>query len=234
MKKNFRFYTIIWAILLISFNAVIFFAHPVFSGYEIHYDGRFWIAWAFILVAFIGNLACSCIAFQAKNLQKAFYNISLVTISYSGAILLLILGFIAMLIPNFPAWITAAVCILILAFHSITIVKTAWAVDAVNAVDEKVKTQTQFIRTATSDAETLMNRAKSLEAKAQCKKVYEALRYSDPVSSEALSAVEVKITAKINELAIVINEDHSEQAVNITNEIIFLLSERNSKYKKLK
>ena len=37
----------------------------------------------------------------------------------------------------------------------------------------------------TADADSLLSRAKSEPVKAACKKVFEALRYSDPVSASA-------------------------------------------------
>ena len=52
MKKKFKFYALIWAILLVAFNAVVLFARPAIPGYE-KYDATFWIAWAFIIVALI-------------------------------------------------------------------------------------------------------------------------------------------------------------------------------------
>lgn len=64
MKKNFKFFALIWAILLAVFNLVVFLIRPVLPGYEINYDARFWIAWGFIIAAFIGNLVCAYIAFK--------------------------------------------------------------------------------------------------------------------------------------------------------------------------
>ena len=78
MKKNVKYYVLIWLILLAVFNLVVFLVRPIIPGYVIEYDGRFWIAWAFIIAAFIGNLICAYIAFKAENLQKMFYNFPLI------------------------------------------------------------------------------------------------------------------------------------------------------------
>ena len=52
----------------------------------------------------------------------------------------------------------------------------------------------------TADADSLLSRAKSEPVKAACKKVFEALRYSDPVSAYGLVDVEERIKAEFDVL----------------------------------
>lgn len=155
MKKNFKFYALIWAILLAVWCAVVFLVRPIIPGYVINYDARFWIAFVFIVAAFIGNLACAYFAFKAENLKKMFYNLPLIAVSWSALIAMLVIGCILMLIPNCPAWIAAIVCIIVLAFNAIAVIKAVWAADTVNKVDEKVKAQTSYIKNLTVDAESM-------------------------------------------------------------------------------
>lgn len=234
MKKNFRSYALIWAIMLAAFNAVVFLVRPVIPGYVVNYDARFWIAWGFILAAFIGNLVCAYFAFKAQSLKKLFYNLPLITVSYAGLIVMLVLGGALMLIPGCPAWIAAAACFTVLAGNAAAIIKVGWAADAVNAVDEKIKAQTAFIKTATLNAQNIANRAKSPAISAACQRVYEALRYSDPMSSDALSAEEAKIAAKIEELAAAVNNADEETAGATADETVLLIKERNNKCRLLK
>ena len=196
MKKNFKSYAIIWAVLLAVFNIVVFLARPVIPGYVVSYDVRFWIAWVFIIASFAANLLCANKAFKAENLEKLFYKVPLITVSYTGLIAMLVLGGALMLIPNCPVWIAAVVCAVAAAFTAIAVVKADWAGDAVGEVHEKVNTQTQFIKLLTVEAETLMSKAKTPEAQAAAKKVYEAVRYSDPMSSDALTAIEAELSEK--------------------------------------
>ncbi len=234
MKKNFKLYALIWAILLVAFNAVVFLVRPVIPGFVVQYDARFWVAWAFIFAAFIGNLVCAYFAFQAQNLTKLFYNLPLITVSRSALICMLIAGAGLLLIPNCPAWIAAVVCILILAFNAIAVVKAAWASDTVEKIDQKVKTQTFFIRSLTADAESLISRAANEEVKTACKKVYEAVRYSDPMSSDALAAIESQITLKFAALSEAASAGDAEKTKVLADEMIILVGDRNNKCKLLK
>ena len=234
MKKNFKFYALIWAILLAVWCAVVFLARPIIPRYVINYDARFWLAFVFIVVAFIGNLVCAYLAFKAENIKKMFLNLPLITVSWSALIAMLIVGSVLMLIPNCPAWIAAVVCIIILAFNAIAVIKGGWAADAVSKVDERVTAQTSFIKNLIVDTESILSRAKSDAVKAECKKVYEAVRYSDPMSNEALSAIEAKITVKVDEFSSVVNSDDAEKAKEIADEIVILVADINKRCKNLK
>ena len=234
MNKNFKAYALIWGIMLIVFNAVVFLVRPIIPGFDVHYDGRFWIVWAVIIVSFVGNLGCAYRAFRSRNAQITFYNIPLITISCSGVILMLVLSAILMLIPSFPSWAAATVCVLILAFNFIAVIKASWAAETVSAIDEKVKTRTQFVKTETIEAETLMNRAKNTTTKAQCKKVYEVLRYSEPMSSDAVASVEAQISAKMREFAGAVDSEDCEHLQLLADELTVLVKERNARCRALK
>ena len=234
MKKGFKFYLAAWAILLAVWCAVVFLVRPILPEYTINYDARFWIAWGFILFAFIGNLICANIAFRAENLKKMFYNLPLVTISWTALICMLVAGSALMLIPGCPAWVAAVVCAIILAFNAISVIKVAAAASIVDQVDEKIKTKTSFIRSMTVEAERIMARANSDEVKAECKKVYEAIRYSDPMSNPELAGIEAKITVKVDEFSSAVSTDNAETAKEIADEIVILVGDRNKKIKGVK
>lgn len=233
MKKNFKMYAILWAILLVLFNAVVFLIRPVLPGQGIIYDATFWVAWGFIIAAFAGNLFCAYRAFQANNPQKLFYNLPLITISRSGLITMTVLGAALMLIPKCPAWIAAVICVIVLGFTAVAVVKASLAADVVSDVDEKVKTQTLFVKALTVDAESLLARAVAPEAKETCKKVYEAVRYSDPMSNNALAGVESQITLKFNEFSAAVT-DGAENIAALADDLVVLIGDRNNKCKLLK
>lgn len=232
MKKNFKFYFILWLILLAAFNAGIFLVRPVIPGYVLNDGAGFWTAWAFIMAAFAGNLVCAYFAFKAQNLKKLFYNLPLITVSYAGLIVMLVLGGALMLIPGCPAWIAAVVCLIAAAVTAAAVVRADWAGKAAGAVEEKVKTQTQLIKLLTVNAETLLAKAKTPDEKAAAKKVYEALRYSDPVSSEALSAIEAELTEKFKAFENAANA--GQGAAEAAQSLLETLSERNGKCKAMK
>ena len=80
----------------------------------------------------------------------------------------------------------------------------------------------------------MISRAKSENIKVECKKVYEAVRYSDPMSSAALASIESDITIKFSKLSEAVVSEDSEVAVTLADEIIILLGDRNKKCRLLK
>ncbi len=232
MKKNFKFYVIAWAALLVLFN-VIAFISVGWEGQE-KYTPSFWIGYSFITVSFIGQFIFAYIAFKADTAKKVFYNISVFQTSYTGLIVSFAVGGLCMLISPLPYWIGAIVCMCVLALNIFAAVKPVAAVAEIERIDEKIKTQTFFIRSLTVDAETLMEQANSPAVRAECNKVYEAIRYSDPMSHDALASVETQITLKFEEFSGIVQTGDIENVVTAAKELVVLVENRNKKCKLLK
>ena len=232
MKKIFKSYFVIWAILLVVFNLIAFLS-PGWAAYE-KYSGSFWVGYVFVMLSFAGQLACAYKAFDADNAKKLFYGLPLFRISYTGLILSFIFGGLSMILSPIPYWIGAIVAVAVLALTAIAVVKANLAAELVMEVEEKVKAKTIFIKSLTADADSLQAHAKSDEAKAACKKVYEAVRYSDPMSHEALGAVENEISVKFSEFSKAIISNETEAVAALADEMIVLIGNRNTKCKVLK
>lgn len=232
MKKVFKFYSAVWAILLALFN-VISFVSVGWVGIP-KYTLSFWIGYVFITLSFIGQIVCAYFALKDEDIKKTFYNISLISTSYTGLILSFIFGGLCMIISPLPYWVGIILCAIVLGFNVIAVVKATAAIDIVSGIDEKVKESTLFIKSLTVDAENLISRAKSENIKAECKKVYEAVRYSDPISNGFLTSIESDITIKFSKLSDAVVSEDSEAVVILADEIIILLGDRNKKCKLLK
>ena len=113
MKKSiFPKYVIIWLIMLAIFNVICFVVPSTIDGGYIR-TGSFWVGYIFISLAFLGQLICAWIALKSDSVSKLFYNIPLITISYTGLILMLIVGSLFMIIPALPVWLGIILCLLI-------------------------------------------------------------------------------------------------------------------------
>lgn len=231
MNKKFKYYAIIWAILLAVFNVICFVTPSEAAGMS-KFGGAFWSGYIFITLAFIGQLVCAYMAFKADSLKKLFYNLPIITISYTGLILTIIFGALCMAIPNLPNWAGIIVCLLVLAFTAIAVIKAKAASDVVENVDNKVKAQTLFVKSLTVDADSLLSHATTPAAKDACKKVYEALRYSDPMSSEALGEAEAELAEKYKSFEAAVNAD--QNISDAAGSLLETLAKRNRMCKLLK
>lgn len=232
MKKRFSFYAISWAVLLALFN-VIAFVSPGWIWFE-KYDAAFWIGYAFITATFLGQLVCAWFALKEESASKLFYKVSLITTSYTGLVITFVIGGLCVLISPLPYWVGVIACSIVLAANILAVIKAAAAIDEVQKIDEKIKEQTAFVKMLTVDAESLISRAKSETVKAECMKVYEAIRFSDPMSNNALFSIESAITTKFSNLSLAVASDNFDSATEFANELVILIGERNKKCKLLK
>lgn len=233
MKKYFKYYGICWAIAFVVFNVITFVAANETIGLAA-VSSSFWVGYEFITLAFIGNLVCSLLFFKEEDKGKVLLNIPIINLAYSALIVSLIIGTVSMAVPQIPYWVGVIVDVLVLAFYVIAIVKASAAADIVNDVRQKIKAQTFFIKSLTVDADSLMARAKSDEMKAETRKVYEAIRYSDPMSNDALVNIENQIQNEFNAFADAVKNDDIALAKSSANELVVLVNDRNNKCKLLK
>lgn len=233
MKKTFNYYGICWLIALAVFNVIAFVTPNEIAGVS-KFNGAFWAGYIFITIAFVGQLGCAYKAFKAEKLKKMFYNIPLISVSYTGLIAMLVVGTICMAVPFIPYWIGIIFCLLVLAFSAISVIKATVAADTVSEIDEKIKAQTQFIKLLTADAEHLMVSSKTAELKAEAKKVYEAIRYSDSMSNDALFDIEGQIQSEFTFFSQAIKSEDLDLAKSVSGELLNLIDGRNKKCKVLK
>ena len=226
MKKARNYYLIIWAICLALFNIIVFVVPN-----ENREADNFWIGYALITASLVGNLICSFVALNTKSNAKAFYNIPLITISVVGIVVSTIAGAIFMAVPGIETWVGVITLFVILAVVAIAALTAKSAADIVSDIDDKIKKQTSFIKGITLDAEMLMASATTPEIKAEIKKVYEAFRFSDPMSSDALNDVEDRIQNQFNLLSEVVIREDEAKVSQIAKDLLSLIDYRNKKCK---
>lgn len=233
MKKSFKFFFIVWALAVLLFNAITFIVPNNVLGVTRFDKPIFWISYALVMVTFIGQIIVSLIYSRRDTAEKKFLGLTLLRESIIAVLISLIVGAVFMTLPILPTWIAAIVCLLVLAYHLFTAIKITAAINYVEYVGEKVKAQTELIRTLTTDASTLSAKAKTTETKAIANKVYETIRYSDPMSNDSLSKDDADIQIKYNELkdSIVNNKENIKE---LADELFILLKDRNAKCKALK
>ena len=227
MTKTMKAYASVWVICFALFSAISFLT-------PIERSGGFWVGYIFTTIAFLGQFGCTYKAFKAENLKKCFYSVPIITISYTGLMVMLVVGSVCMAIPDLPNWLGVIVCLVVLGVTAIAVISAGTAGSLIDHLDEKAEEKASFIRTLTIDAENLMNRANAPMLKNQCKKVFEAVKYSDPMSSKELSDVEQRIQEEFDVLTDAVIADDLDCTESAAKEILVLLADRNKKCKAFK
>ena len=231
MKRSFKFYIVFWSVLVAVFN-VIAFVSTGWVGQE-KYTPAFWCGYIFIMLAFVVNLIYATMALYSNDVKKIFYNIAFFRGSYAGLILAFVTGGLFMLIPVMPYWVCILIAVIVAGGNTISLIKAKTAATIVAEVDEKVVTSTQFIKILTADAQSLVTAAKTNEARELAQRVYEAARYSDPVSTDALAGVEQQIESALAAFTTAILTNAEDPAA-AAETLLYLINNRNEKCKVLK
>lgn len=230
-KRALGYFTLSWIIFLALFNIIVFVTPQTVNTNK--FSDIFWVGYIFITVEFVLQFICTAAALP-KKMDKVFYKLPIISISYVCLILMLIVGTVFMIIPWMPVWLGIIICFVLLAANLIALLAAGFAAGAVAGIDKQVKKKTFFVKSLTVDAENLMNSAKSAELKAVAKKVYEAVRYSDPMSDVALMDTEDRIQKIFGEFAEAINNEDAEMAASVSRELLSQIDLRNKKCKMLK
>lgn len=201
--------------------------------YSNRYDLTFLIG---MLIVFVGTIIAAAFVLTLKvdTKEKMFLTVSQFKTAYIVTVLSLILAGIYLFVGIVPDWMVYIAVVLVYGFAIISIIKAKAAVTVVGGIDQKIKVQTFFIKSLTVDAEHLINTAKTAELKTLSKKVYEAVRYSDPMSNAVLVEVEDKIQNGFVDFENAINTEDFELASSTADELLSLIDIRNKKCKLLK
>lgn len=233
MRKYFQYFLIVWAIAFAIFNVIVWVIPNELYGYS-KTAGSFWAGYIFIDLAFAGMLVCGYLASKAENKEKLFLNMPLLTVSYTGLIIMLIAGSVCMAVPGIPNWLGLIICLLILGASAIAIVSAKAAAEMVEGTGESIAAKTAFIKRLTVDAQNLMESSKTGTAMDETKKVFEAVRYSDPMSCFALEGTDCQIKTKYDAFANAVRNGNDEEIIMLSEELRLLIKDRNRKCKLMK
>lgn len=222
MKKNKGMAYAVLAIAFVLFN-VIAFAVPTTK------TATFWTAYAFTTIAFASQIVIWKFAFKGEDtLKSKFLGIPLISVGITYLIVQIIAFVIFMALPLTASWIAIVVCALILGVSAICLIGTETGREEINRVEEKVEKKVFYIKALQVDIEMLASTETDSDTKAALTKLAEKIRFSDPMSNEALADLEAEISAKVKELKT------AENKAEIITVLDSLITERNKKAKLLK
>ena len=201
--------------------------------YQSRYDIYFLIGLLMVLLG-ICFASVLVLTLNISSTEKLFLQISQFKTAYWLGILSIVLSAVYMFVNIVPDWVVYVLFVVVCGVCAISIIKAKTAAALVEGVDEKIKVQTQFIKLLTVDSEHLVSSSKTVELKETAKKVYEAIRYSDPMSSNTLADIEGQIQSEFTFFSQAIKSEDLELAKSVATELLNLIDSRNKKCKVLK
>lgn len=186
----------------------------------------FWIAYVFTIVAFVAQIAIWKTAFSREDtLKSKFFGFPVVHIGLVYLAVQIVVFAVFTAVPALPAWSAIAACTPILGLSALCMITGEAGRNEIERVEAKTQKKVFFIKELQTDVELLAGKEKNTEIKTALQQLAETIRFSDPMSNDALAEIEETIAGKVAELQTASNK------MVIIQELDSLLTERNTKCK---
>lgn len=221
----------ILAIAFVAYNVILF----MLCGFSGH-TGVFWISWIFMIIAFAAMTFAGVILGKRGMFLRDWlfgypiikHSTVFIIVEFAASTVFIIFSKV---VPF--GWAFAAQ-FLILCAYGVCAVSCFLAKETIDGVREKVADKTSFLKLLRVDAEMLVEKCSDPALKKELQGLSETIRFSDPMSSEALFELEKDITLTVSECGKALDDGDFEEAGKLCRRANFQLSERNKKCKALK
>jgi len=214
-------------IALAVYNVIVF-TIPFERG------NMFWTGYGFSMLAMLLTAAVGFRTLGREGLKSRFFRVPLILVARRYLIIQVIVGLLEMILYFIPFQYGLALNTVLLGSCLIGLIASEVGKDAIEHIDAKVKEKIFYIKSLQVDVEGLIGEATDASVKKVLTELAETIRYSDPMSSPQLAAIENKIEAKIAGLAETIENADTDPVKTACNELQQLFAERNRKCKILK
>lgn len=220
MKKDTIRWGVVLGILLVLYLLLAFLI-------PVAHTATFWVSIIFTLIAFCVVAASIYIAFiKDPDAKSRFYGFPIARIGVIYGLVQLIASLIFIALSRWaPVWAAFLVYAVALGAAAIGLIGSEAVVSEIQTQDTKLKAAVSVMRSVRSKVDTLCAQCPEPVAK-QVRALAEELRYSDPVSSEALAGVEQDLVAAVDQLQAAIVDGDITAAEELCRRAAGILAER--------
>ena len=215
---------IIGGIFLVVFNLIAFLV-PFPRG------GTFWVGYIFGMIAILAQAPIWMIAFRgAESARSKFYGMPIARVGVIFLVVQLIFSFIVMglaWVPVVPAWPFIIVSLLLLAAAALGTIATDITREEIVRQDVQIKRDVSKMRELQSLGNSLVRQCDDAAAKSELQKLSDALRFSDPVSSDATFEKEAELKRLLDELQSALVDGDFSGIGSLCKQAQNVLAERN-------
>lgn len=222
MKKDIIRWGVGLGVLLVLYILVAFLIPFVHTA-------TFWVSFLFTFIAFGVVGASFYIAFiKNPDAKSRFYGFPIAKIGAIYGLVQLIAGILFMALAVYvPVWVAVLVYAIALGAAIIGLISAEVVAEEIHNQDAKLKKDVALMRSLQSKLNQMAAQCDNPDAASAVKKFAEELRYSDPVSSEALADIERDLTAAVEELQSAIVDGDSAATKQLCRKASGILAERN-------
>lgn len=232
---NNKIRVLIISLIMAMVTSLMFLVVPITTNFIIGY--------IFSIIA-IAGLALSVLMLTKKN-TKIPQDFAFPLVARTYLILSIIVTIIVVALEAFNVWsmpfiIFLIIHIALLAIFTIRIIMLLAGKEHIDAVDKKVAEKTLDLRVMLADLDDIKEKTTNLpspdkeKAEVELKTIYEALKYSDPMSSTSLVEYENKIKESMIMLENAVGEKDLAKIEHLSVQIQRQIKDRNNRVKLMK
>ena len=222
MKKNAIRWWVVLGVVLVVYN-VLAFALPFPK------TAVFAVSYLFTTIAILAQIYVIRTAFyRGEGVKSKFYGFPIAKLGVIYLAVQLIAGLVFMALGLIvPVWLPLALYVVLLGVAAAGFVAADAARDEVVRQEVKLEKDVSRMRAFQAEGRALVTLNQVPEAARPLEKLAENLRFSDPVSSEALTEIEDQLAECLTQLQEAVSAQKTEQILSVCQEAEHILAERN-------
>lgn len=222
MKKNAIRWWVVLGVVLVVYN-VLAFALPFPK------TAVFAVSYLFTMIAILAQIYVIRTAFyRGEGVKSKFYGFPIAKLGVIYLAVQLIAGLVFMALGLIvPVWLPLALYVVLLGVAAAGFVAADAARDEVVRQEVKLEKDVSRMREFQAKGRALVALNQVSEAARPLEKLAENLRFSDPVSSEALTEIEDQLAECLAQLQEAVSAQKTEQILSVCQEAEHILAERN-------
>ena len=222
MKKNAIRWWVVLGVVLVVYN-VLAFALPFPK------TAAFAVSYLFTTIAILAQIYVIRTAFyRGEGVKSKFYGFPIAKLGVIYLAVQLIAGLVFMALGLIvPVWLPLALYVVLLGIAAAGFVAADAARDEVVRQEVKLEKDVSRMREFQAKGRALVTLNQVPEAARPLEKLAEDLRFSDPVSSEALTEIEDQLAECLAQLQGAVSAQKTEQILSVCQEAEHILAERN-------
>ncbi len=221
-KKTIGLSLAIWGIFFAVYNLLIFlFLKPQTPVW--------WMSYGFMVLAFCLQILGMWLSFKEFSVEAVFFGIPLAKFTLFYFFAEFFMSFVFMLFQRVTWKIPLFLQIVMLGIYAVVAIVSVATRDAAVAVKDDVQNKAKAMRMDTIDVEMLRDEATDPELKNQLRRLAEAVRYSDPMTNDAVADVDARIKQETMALRMYCEDGDVAAAKDSCAKLQRLYVERNKK-----
>lgn len=222
--KHYTLFAVLYAAIFLIYTILVMFCFG-------EKNNVFWVSYCFMCISFVANMGIAVYSFKANDVEAAFMGIPLFSFSIFYFFAELFASLVFMLfrfrfeVLTVPTIVQLLIMLVFVVFAAIAMMSR----NAVEGVNEDIKIKAQAIKSLSVDVKVLEDQCMDAQLKKELHKIAETIRYSDPMTTDAIADLDKMIEGKVSELKYHCNNNDKNSALQACYQLSAYLAERNQK-----